>query len=575
MGPTLKLNDQLLKIRQQAEERAAQRRAAETNLSYLDVTMAPIKLDALKLIPEDQARRLQMAVIEMRASVVAVAAVDPDNAEVKAVIKKFEDQGLQVKIFVSSPKGLEHVWNFYKFTAQDAAPITNRVNIEKGKVLSLAASLTNLKSVSRAIADFDYNNLSVTDFLEIVLAGALANRASDIHFEPEAKEVKLRYRIDGLLYDVVANLSADFYQTIISRIKLLSNLKINVQDRSQDGRFTIGLATKEVELRIAIAPSEFGEIIVMRILDPDAINISMAQLGLRPDDLEIIQTELKRPNGLVLNTGPTGSGKTTTLYAFLKFKSNSEIKIITIEDPIEYHLAGIEQTQVNTEAGYTFANGLRSIMRQDPDVILIGEVRDKDTAEIAIQAALTGHLVFSTIHANNAAGAIPRFLDLDVKSASIGPALNLIIAQRLVRRLCDKCKVAVKITDDLQTKIKNFLAALPKRIKQDSYQTIAMFKPKGCDYCASTGYRGRIAIFELLLNDPEYEKLLADANHGVLSSEAGLEELINKQSGEADILRYALNQGMATMQQDGILKALVGTTTVEEVEEVTGPVRWR
>jgi len=406
-----------------------------------------------------------------------------------------------------------------------------------------------------------------------ILAEAIKLGASDIHFEPTHNFTKLRMRIDGLLYDVFNELKKNFYERLLSRIKLLSGLKINIADETQDGRFTIKFPEKEVEVRVAIAPSEFGEVVVMRVLDPDAINLSLPDLGIRDDDLEIIKNELKRPNGMVLNTGPTGSGKTTTLYAFLKYKKNSEIKIITIEDPIEYHLEGIEQTQVDDEAGYTFANGLRSLMRQDPDVILVGEVRDKETGEIAVQAALTGHLVFSTLHTNKAAGAIPRLLDLGVKASSIGPALNLVIAQRLVRRLCPDCKVAEKVDETLKSKIEKFLAGLSKRVNRENFKEIKIFKPQGCAKCNNLGYKGRVGIYELFLNDPQYEKLFIDPERAILSSHKTLEELISQQAGESTIEKFALEQGMITMQQDGILKAISGMTTLEEVEGITGPIQ--
>jgi len=311
---------------------------------------------------------------------------------------------------------------------------------------------------------------------------------------------------------------------------------------------------KDIELRVAIAPSEFGEVIVMRVLDPDAIGISLEELGFRKDDLDIAKIELKRPNGMILNTGPTGSGKTTTLYAFLKYKSAPESKIITIEDPIEYHLEGIEQTQVDPDNDYTFVNGLRSMMRQDPDIILIGEIRDRETAEIAIQAALTGHLVFSTVHANQAAGAIPRLIDLGVKSTSIGPATNLIIAQRLIKRLCVDCKEKVKISGELEKKINNFIAKLPDRVDKKNYKKINIYKAVGCEKCAGIGYKGRVAIYELLRLTKEVEEILA------------------KGGGEIQINEFSRKEGMVTMQEDGILKVISGMTTFDEVEKITGPL---
>ena len=567
------LSDKLKKIREDAEERDAERLAYEKNLEYLDANSAPIKVDALKLVSEDLAKKNNATVIESKGSSLALVAIDPLSDGVKGLIKDLQAKGYSVKTFIVSRRGLERVMSFYKFT-QEKTQITSRVNIEKDRIIFLMGELSGFQKLSKFILDFDYKSAPIAEFLEIIISGALSNRVSDIHFEPEEDFVKLRYRIDGILHDIATQINRDFYKSVVSRIKLLSNLKINVSDRTQDGRFTIGLTNKDIELRVAIAPSEFGEIIVMRVLDPDSIKITMPQLGLRKDDLEIVQTELRRPNGMILNTGPTGSGKTTTLYAFLRYKSSTEIKIITVEDPIEYHLEGIEQTQVNDEAGYTFANGLRSIMRQDPDVILVGEVRDKETAEIALQAALTGHLVFSTIHANEAAGAIPRLIDLEVKPQSIGPAINLIIAQRLIRKLCESCKIESVVSEDLKIKIDKLLAKLPKRVDRNDYKNIKIFEKKGCEKCANSGFKGRLGIYEMLLNDPGYENLSVDPNQN-LSSHQDLEELIKKQAGEGEIRRFALDSGMVTMQEDGILKIISGITSFSEVEDTTGPIKWQ
>ncbi len=551
-----KLEDQLIKIHREAEEKEAQRKAEKAGLSYLNLTTAPVQVDALKLVGEEEARRLLAAPFQLKDKNLALAAADPANAKIQTLVKKLTEQGLNVKLFAASAGSLNHVWSFYKYLPPPSEEITGKVSIEEKRLTELFQKLINLEKVKKEILSFDFKKSPTGQILEVVLAGALNNRASDIHFEAEEKGTRLRYRIDGALHDVLTNLPNDIYKSIVSRTKLLSNLKLNVQDAPQDGRFTIRLDNKDIELRVSTIPSEFGETIVMRVLDPAAIRITLPQLGLRQDDLEIIKNQLNQPNGMALNTGPTGSGKTTTLYAFLLSKLSTEIKIITIEDPIEYHIEGLEQTQVDAEAGYDFAGGLRSIMRQDPDVILVGEVRDKETADIAIQAALTGHLVFSTVHANSASGAIPRLLDLGVKAASIGPALNLIIAQRLVRKLCEHCKVVEKPAPELQNKIKKFLTSLPKRVDRKDYENVQLFKPKGCAKCVGLGYKGRIAIFELLEVDDE------------------MEALISPEVGESVILKQAFKKGMVTMQQDGVLKTISGITTFDEVEEVTGPLKW-
>lgn len=552
----ISLNEQLLKIRREAEEKDAERRAQVAKLSYLNLTRTPVQVDALKLVKEEEARRLMVAPFQFKEKEVALAVLDPQSAGAKSVTKKLTADGLEVKIFIVSSTSLNHILSFYKFVTAPSDEITGKVSVEPRRVEELFKKLTDLSKIKEEISNFDFKTFPTGQILEVVLAGALNNRASDIHFEAEEKAVRLRLRIDGLLHDVLNNLSHDIYRFLVSRIKLLSNLKLNVTDTPQDGRFTIALTDKEIELRVSLIPSEFGETIVMRILDPSSIRITLPQLGLRADDLAIIREQLESPNGMILNTGPTGSGKTTTLYAFLLSKLSPEIKIITIEDPIEYHLGGVEQTQVDSEAGYDFASGLRSLMRQDPDIILVGEVRDKETADISMQAALTGHLVFSTVHANSASGAIPRFLDLGVKPASIGPALNLIIAQRLVRKLCENCKVADKIPPEIESRIKNFLSGLPKRVEKKSFEKATVFKPKGCPKCVGIGYKGRVGVFELLE--------VADE----------LEAMISPSIGEAAILKQASKQGIVRMQEDGILKVISGVTTFEEVEGVTGPLRW-
>ena len=555
MDESAKLKSILDKTRKEAEERDAERRAEKLGIPYINLAIQPIETDALELLPQEQAMEAQVAVIEKKGDKIVLVAFDTADSKTKKIIQDLDKKGFKAKNFIVSLSSLKKAWDFYKYVTKKTAAISGRIDIDKERMEGLISKLANLNSVKDEIHNFDFKKFTTGQMLEIVLAGALKNRASDIHFEPSKDAARLRYRIDGDLFDVLDDLKETIYSHLVSRIKLLSNLKLNIRDEAQDGRYTIGLGKKEIEIRVAVAPSEFGEVVVMRILDPDAINLNLQDLGFRKDDLDIVEAELKRPNGMILNTGPTGSGKTTTLYAFLKRASAPEIKIITIEDPIEYHLAGIEQTQVDPEANYTFVNGLRSIMRQDPDMILIGEIRDKETAEIAIQAALTGHLVFSTVHANEAAGAIPRLIDLGVKPTSIGPALNLIIAQRLVKRLCEKCKVKDKVDSVLKSKLEKFIKDLSERVDKSGLKELNIYKPKGCSYCGNTGYRGRVGIYELLRISKEIEGLMM------------------KGSGEIEIQEFALRQGMVMMQQDGILKVISGLTTIKEVEKLTGPIK--
>lgn len=548
----------LKQMEREAEERDAQRRAKKSGHPYLDVKKTPISIEALALVPEEEAKNAKMAVLAIRhqKQEAVVVAFDPQSKTFLKAIEKLQAKNYKLDIRVASLSSLSHIWGFYKFVSKEAEHITGSIEIAQKKLLELQKKLTSLEDVKNVLKEASAGAAFTSDLLEIILAGALANRASDIHLEPEEEFIKLRFRIDGLLHDVFSELKKNIYLYILSRVKLLSELKLNVHDEAQDGRFAIKFPQKEIEVRVAVAPAEFGEVAVMRLLDPDVISLSLSDLGLREDDSVIVENELKKPNGMILNTGPTGSGKTTTLYAFLKHKQTPEVKIITIEDPIEYQLPGIEQTQVDEESGYTFQNGLRSLMRQDPDIILVGEIRDKETAEISIQAALTGHLVFSTVHANEAAGAIPRLLDLGVRSSSIGPALNLIIAQRLVRRLCGKCKTESKLSDDLARKIKKFVDNLPSRVSRDKFKKPSIYEPRGCSECNGVGFKGRVGIYELLLIGPE------------------MEELIDKETNEASLQEYALKREMVTVQADGILKAINGITTFEEIESATGPLIW-
>ncbi|MCX6702354.1 MAG: GspE/PulE family protein [Candidatus Wolfebacteria bacterium] len=551
------IDEKLAELRCEAEERDAERRAQKNSLPYLDAKSAPVNVDAMALISEESALKAKLAIIEAKPqeSGLSIAVFDPALPETKEVLSGLETKGYKISLFVVSLSSLRHLLDFYKFVSSAQEKITGSVNIEESKLQEILKNLTSFDGVKKSVAALNFSETDTSNFLEVILAGALFLRASDIHLEPEETVVKFRLRIDGLLHDVL-EVQKTAYSHLLSRIKLLSELKLNVHGEPQDGRFSIKLSGKEIEVRVAVAPVEFGEVIVMRLLDPDAININLKELGLRADDLEIIEKELIRPNGMILNTGPTGSGKTTTLYAFLKHKQNSEIKIITIEDPIEYKIHGIEQTQVDEESGYGFADGLKSLMRQDPDVLLVGEIRDKETAEIGIQAALTGHLVFSTVHANEAAGAIPRLLDLGVRPTSIGPAVNMIIGQRLVRRLCGFCKIKDEPSEDLKNKIKKFLAGLPQRVKKEDFKEVKVFKRKGCDKCNGFGYKGRTAIYELM------------------PVGAKIEEMINKDTGEATLQEYAIKNGMVTMQFDGILKVISGETTFDEVESATGPIEW-
>ena len=436
--------------------------------------------------------------------------------------------------------------------------ITGEVKISPA-TLNITQKIKNVLAFKEKVGEF--SERSVTELSEIIFGGGIKLRASDLHLEPEKGQAKIRVRIDGLLQDVIM-INWKAYESLLSRIKLISGIKLNITDRPQDGRFSISIepATKTtggetVEVRTSTLPAEHGETIVLRILNPKAL-VELEALGLRKDLLEIFGNEIKKPNGMIIVTGPTGSGKTTTLYAFLKKVHKPEIKTITIEDPIEYHLEGISQTQANPKKGYDFASGLKSIMRQDPDVILVGEIRDLETAEIALQAALTGHLVFTTLHTNDAAGTVARLASLGAKPSNIGPAMNIAIAQRLVREICKKCGSLEKAPTSVLEKIKRGLKGIPPEIKIPKFAPgLKVPQPKGCKNCNFTGYQGRTGVFEAFLVDEE------------------MENFILQNPSTAALRKEATKKGMVTMQQDGLIKVLNGITTIEEVERITGPIK--
>jgi len=432
----------------------------------------------------------------------------------------------------------------------EAPKITGEVKISSERIAEIKNEVKNVSEFEEKIKKS--LNASISELMEIILIGSILLNSSDIHLEPTEENAKIRNRIDGVLHDIIV-IDLQIYKNIVSRIKLLSHLKLNVTNRPQDGRFSIIMEETIIEIRVSTLPAEYGETIVLRILNPKNL-IGVEALGLRKDLVAIFEKEIRKPNGMVIVTGPTGSGKTTTLYAVLKKINNPEIKIITIEDPVEYHLKGLAQTQVDPARGYTFASGLRSIMRQDPDVILVGEIRDLETAEIACQAALTGHLVFSTLHTNDAAGAIARLIDLGIRPISIAPAINMVVAQRLPRKVCKNCVEFVSPSPDQTKKIKKGLAGVKKEILPPSFFSSKFKIPvaKGCKDCNNTGYKGRIGIYETFLVDDEMEKFILTS-----PSIVAMRDL-------------AIKKGMVLMHQDGLIKVLEGITTIEEVERVTG-----
>ena len=427
-----------------------------------------------------------------------------------------------------------------------------------GLVTILPEVIVDVKKTIENIADFgkkieEYVHQNTTHLLDVILFGAIHLDASDIHLEPQEDNIRLRIRIDGILQDVTF-FESTIYHNLLSRLKLLSNIKLNITDKPQDGRFTIAVENLLIEIRTSSLPAEYGESIVMRILNPR--NLSLKALGLRKDLYEIFKKEITKPNGMIVCTGPTSSGKTTTLYAFLMEIQKPQIKIVTIEDPIEYHLKGLSQTQVAPEKGYDFSDGLRSIVRQNPDVILVGEIRDLETAKISLQASLTGHLVLSTLHTNDAPGSIPRLIDLGIEPSSISSALKMAIGQRLVRRVCEKCSTLTSPSASELAEIKRGLKNIPKGIdlpKDLGKIKIAKVNEKGCKVCNFIGYKGRKGLYEVFLVDDEIERFIL------------------KNPPVSELKKLAIKKGMITLYQAGLIEIVQGVTTFSEVQRVVEP----
>lgn len=538
-----KLAKKIKEIQQKGMENEIAVKAKMAGIGYINLHGFPISPEAIALIPEEQAKALQAICFFYSLNDISVGVVDQNIPELKELFYQLEERHhLKVKVFLISPASFELGFKFYG-TAPKIRETKKGVSISAEEITSLENKISNFRDLRASI-----KGLSITDTVSLIIAGSLKTKSSDVHIEAEEKDVKVRYRIDGELMDV-AELEKEIWKQMISRIKLISGLKINVTAKPQDGRFTIHLKDEEVDVRVSTIPTGEGESVVMRILQASATGLQFEKLGLRPPALELLTEQVSRPNGMIVTTGPTSSGKTTTLYAVLKKLNQPGVKIITLEDPIEYKLQGINQSQVDVSKDYTFSKGLKAILRQDPDIVMVGEIRDLETADIAIQAALTGHLMLSTIHTNSAAGAIPRFLSMGVKPFLLSPALNALVGQRLVRKLCSKCKKKATLDEKTKKRVIDLASSIPANSgeKLDAAKATFYTTGAGCEACGGLGYSGRLGIYEILIMNKEIEKVISET------------------AAEYQIQEIAVKNGMVTMAQDGILKAAEGLTSLEEV----------
>ncbi len=540
------LQKKIIQIEQKEKEIETKAFAEQIGIPHIDLDKFPVTQESLRQIPLKQAKELGAVCFYKSQDQARIGALDPQTDAVQKFVKAFEQRThTRTVVYVVSQKSFDRIVEMY-----------NRLPIIEGIIKDIKINAESLSKVKGDVNDFQslkklLSQANTTDLVVYILGAGLKLDASDIHVEAEQNKIVIRFRLDGILHDA-ADLPKEVFHQLISRVKLVAGLKINITNKPQDGRFTINLPDGDVDVRVSTMPTVFGESIVMRLLHQNRKGLTLESIGLRGYAFDKLMHQIQRPNGMIITTGPTGSGKTTTLYAIMQIINKPGVKIITLEDPVEYKMEGVNQSQVDHEKGYDFATGLKSILRQDPDIAMVGEIRDLETAQIAIQTALTGHLLLSTIHTNSAAGAIPRFLSMGVKQFLLAPALNAIIGQRLVRRICEKCKKEVQLKPEEQKHVDKIIASMPEK-----ENTKVENKPKqffignGCDACNGLGYKGRVGIYEIMIINNEIK-------HMILAG----------QVSEYDMEAFAVKHGMLTMVQDGILKVLDGITSLSEVFRV-------
>jgi len=533
------------------EDSALVDRAASLGIPLLSEVPREINKTVLSIIPEDTAWRYRMIPYRKSKSSLAVAMIDPEEYEALNILRFLaEKERLTIKISLVSKKIFSEIAKYY--TETDAALKEAIVSMKKDADEDANTSKTR---ENRTVVE-GFQDAPIANLVEMIVKRAIDGRASDIHIEPVEESFRVRFRIDGMLHPQLI-FPLEIGRAVISRIKILANLKIDEKRKPQDGRFRFDREDgSTIDLRVSSLPVMDGEKIVMRVLDKSSNSSDIEQLGLWGRNRVILEKRIQEPYGVILLTGPTGSGKTTTLYSFLQILNKEDRNIVTLEDPVEYYVEGINQSQIKPEIGYTFASGLRSILRQDPNVIMVGEIRDVETAELVIHAALTGHLVFSTLHTNDALGAIPRLIDMGLEPFLLASALQVVAAQRLVRRLCEHCQEEFPVSPMQKKHIQELLDAIaPEEIVAyglDPKQEMVFMRGKGCEKCNQSGYKGRIAIYEVVEVDNKMRVIISD-----------------QKGNENAIMKAAIEQGMTSMKQNGILAALKKITSLEEIERAT------
>jgi len=547
-APTKPLEQKLQEINRISEEKEAIATAKAMNLSYVDLAKLPINVDLLYILTEDECRNALLIPFFRTGKKLRVAVADAKNSETLLAIEKLKDMGYALNINISSKSGILDSLKAYKVEFFKQKKEIENVYTETD-LGNMMAEIQNLAELKEKMVTY-----SGEESANALLVGAMRAGASDIHIEPYDRITKVRFRIDGVLQDVF-EVRKEISKNMINQFKHLGHIKLNITNRPQDGRFSFYVNKRKVDVRLSSLPSMFGESLVMRILASQQTLTKLEDLGLAGNALKLVQAGLNRPSGMMLSTGPTGSGKTTTLYAILHILNTTEDKIITLEDPVEYNVEGLVQSQVDPNIEYNFAAGLRSILRQDPDVVMVGEIRDRETAEISCQASLTGHIVLSTLHTNDAISTIPRLVNMGLEPFVLAPSLDTVIAQRLVRRICLNCQEEYKYSDEEMKILDDLIISLEK------VQGITIDRPEhflhapGCEKCSHTGYKGQLGIFE------------------VFTVDRNLERMILERKLSADIFDYVRKtQKMLTLREDGALRVLQGITTLSEILRVTSDI---
>lgn len=527
------------------EATVAEAKSKILGIPYRKVDTEKIPTEILQTIPQETAETYRAVPLEMRGKTLIVGMVSPWDVRAQEALRFIAKRNqVSLGIYIITPSDAEKVIRLYSPYQSEIEKAVKALNIKPGSSISPLLRPVSLEEESGTISE----EAPIIKIVSSTLQAAVEQGASDIHIEPQRTHIRVRFRIDGVLGQV-SSFPIELHQAIVSRVKILSNLKIDETRIPQDGRFRGVVFSRDIDFRVSTFPTPVGEKVVIRVLDPTVGLKSIDELGLTGHTADLTKQAIERPFGMVLITGPTGSGKTTTLYALLQMVNREEVNVVSLEDPVEYFIEGVSQSQVKPEIGYTFASGLRQILRQDPDVIMVGEIRDNETAELAVHAALTGHVVLATLHTNDAVGVIPRLIDMQVKPFLLPAALNLMISQRLVRRVCEQCKEAVVAAPEVQKIIQESIEQLPADMRAAVSQRppYKVYRGKGCKECHGKGTVGRIALFEGFAMTRE------------------LEDIVNSSPTEGKIADEAKRQGMVTLRQDGILKALEGLVGIEEV----------